>query len=205
MDIPTFHPDSISGSSRKRSLIRGMYNDSAYKHQIHESTSPLLYNVNPINRAPLAYNEGTPLHVGSSISSHISNKRRKIGKIDDDRVSSLETTIKQDHETITTMKKENNKLSISLESHKQQVKKLEEQLTQLQQLQQLQHEDNVQNVDVINDDKTCVICMDNKKDHVIVPCGHACLCGDCVEMFKDGQQKCPLCKADIMTVTKVYF
>ena len=28
---------------------------------------------------------------------------------------------------------------------------------------------------------TCVICLENEADHVVIPCGHQCLCGDCAK------------------------
>ena len=40
-----------------KSLTRGIYDDCAYKRRLHESTSPLLYNINPI-----AYESCTKCH-----------------------------------------------------------------------------------------------------------------------------------------------
>lgn len=33
---------------------------------------------------------------------------------------------------------------------------------------------------------TCVICLERNADHVFVPCGHLCLCGDCAKKLIDG-------------------
>ena len=55
----------------------------------------------------------------------------------------------------------------------------------------------------LDDDTTCVVCMDNKKDHIVVPCGHLCICGSC----KDGVQasaKCPMCRDKLTFIMQVY-
>ena len=46
----------------------------------------------------------------------------------------------------------------------------------------------------------CVICMDGKKEYLCIPCGHLCLCGTC----KDGIKQCPMCRADNVTVIKLF-
>lgn len=39
----------------------------------------------------------------------------------------------------------------------------------------------------------CVVCLEDPKTLVMVPCGHYCLCSSCkIKIFK-----CPLCRADI--------
>jgi hypothetical protein len=34
------------------------------------------------------------------------------------------------------------------------------------------------------DEMLCVLCLDAPKDHIIVPCGHQCVCGACAEKLK---------------------
>ena len=46
----------------------------------------------------------------------------------------------------------------------------------------------------------CVICMDKKATHAIVPCGHQCLCPDCA-VFVD---KCPMCRVAKQCVIKIF-
>ena len=46
----------------------------------------------------------------------------------------------------------------------------------------------------------CVICMDKKATHAIVPCGHQCLCPDCA-LFVD---KCPMCRVAKQCVIKIF-
>ncbi len=49
-------------------------------------------------------------------------------------------------------------------------------------------------------DNTCVICMDNEKNAVLLNCGHNCSCFDCTSSLSI----CPICRADIVKVIKIY-
>ena len=44
------------------------------------------------------------------------------------------------------------------------------------------------------DDPICIICMDNPKNVVIVPCGHYNLCQQCLEL---SGRNCPTCRGPI--------
>eukprot|EP01083_Nonionella_stella_P010494 29868_1 len=46
----------------------------------------------------------------------------------------------------------------------------------------------------------CVVCMDNEKQYVCVPCGHLCLCLDCSRIING---KCPMCRSECQ-VMKVF-
>ena len=46
----------------------------------------------------------------------------------------------------------------------------------------------------------CVICMDEKATHAIVPCGHQCLCLDCAGLV----DKCPMCRVAKQSVIKIF-
>ena len=50
----------------------------------------------------------------------------------------------------------------------------------------------------------CVICTDAVADHVLVPCGHKCVCPDCAELLNIQSQPCPICRAEIRSAIKVY-
>eukprot|EP01065_Artemidia_motanka_P043074 TRINITY_DN5908_c0_g1_i1.p1 TRINITY_DN5908_c0_g1~~TRINITY_DN5908_c0_g1_i1.p1 ORF type:complete len:434 (+),score=40.38 TRINITY_DN5908_c0_g1_i1:63-1304(+) len=58
------------------------------------------------------------------------------------------------------------------------------------------------------DSKTsCVICFENKKDQLLLPCKHICLCGTCVVdlLKRSGENaECPLCRKRIEDVMTVY-
>jgi len=47
----------------------------------------------------------------------------------------------------------------------------------------------------------CTVCMDEKKNTVILPCSHMCVCHSCATRQLD---KCPLCKAGIQSFMKVH-
>jgi hypothetical protein len=56
---------------------------------------------------------------------------------------------------------------------------------------------------------TCVICLENYSNYILVPCGHLCLCNECaVKLPKDessNKQKCPICKSVSDRIIKTYF
>lgn len=51
------------------------------------------------------------------------------------------------------------------------------------------------------DDKNCVICLDNPKDICILPCKHLCMCTECSEKIKD---LCPMCRGPIVEQLKIF-
>lgn len=46
----------------------------------------------------------------------------------------------------------------------------------------------------VNDDQRCVVCVQNPKEVIILPCGHVCLCEDCSLQITNN---CPVCRAKI--------
>jgi len=53
------------------------------------------------------------------------------------------------------------------------------------------------------DEGLCVICLDREKTHLIVPCGHKCLCAMCGDLVvREGT--CPICRGACQEVCKVY-
>ena len=61
-------------------------------------------------------------------------------------------------------------------------------------------------VSVTNEeDYLCVLCLDAPKDHIIVPCGHQCVCGVCAnKLAKTKTPQCPLCRGAIRETMKVF-
>jgi len=50
----------------------------------------------------------------------------------------------------------------------------------------------------------CVVCWENVRNSIFLPCGHICACWDCaVSVHKSGQ--CPICRVDIQSKWKVYY
>jgi hypothetical protein len=51
----------------------------------------------------------------------------------------------------------------------------------------------------------CVVCMDAPKDHLIVPCGHQCVCARCAEQLTNTRTPtCPVCREPIQQTVKVF-
>jgi hypothetical protein len=51
----------------------------------------------------------------------------------------------------------------------------------------------------------CVLCLDARMDHIIIPCGHQCVCGPCAEALKRAAHPaCPLCREPISVTAKVF-
>jgi hypothetical protein len=51
----------------------------------------------------------------------------------------------------------------------------------------------------------CVVCFEAPMDHIIIPCGHQCVCGACAEALKrEAHPACPLCREPISVTAKVF-
>ena len=51
-------------------------------------------------------------------------------------------------------------------------------------------------------DSSCVVCMEGPKDHVCLPCAHACLCATCAGNPRLGE--CPICRASIAQIIRIF-
>lgn len=67
-------------------------------------------------------------------------------------------------------------------------------------------EDDVEEDPDVNEENRCVICLCEKCSYVAVPCGHMILCESCAKAGVNNhlQGKCPKCRKDISTFTKVF-
>ena len=45
----------------------------------------------------------------------------------------------------------------------------------------------------------CVICMSERRDTMVLPCRHLCLCKDCSKALRTQTHKCPICRIDIVS------
>jgi hypothetical protein len=52
-----------------------------------------------------------------------------------------------------------------------------------------------------NNDNNCCICLENKKNILLMPCKHLCLCKDCVKHIDDC---CPVCRSHVTNSITVY-
>jgi hypothetical protein len=48
------------------------------------------------------------------------------------------------------------------------------------------------------DDHLCVVCLENTRDEVLVPCGHMVLCRYCCQDIMQDSKACPVCREDIV-------
>ncbi len=48
----------------------------------------------------------------------------------------------------------------------------------------------------------CIICLSEKSTHIVLPCGHKCLCLGC--SLGSGLKNCPLCRKDVDNIIKVF-
>ncbi|KAK3921935.1 Mitochondrial E3 ubiquitin protein ligase 1 [Frankliniella fusca] len=51
------------------------------------------------------------------------------------------------------------------------------------------------------DSQLCIVCRENPKEVVLLPCGHVCICEDCSEDISD---LCPVCRAEILSRNPAY-
>jgi hypothetical protein len=51
----------------------------------------------------------------------------------------------------------------------------------------------------------CVVCMDARKDHIVLPCLHLCACGACAQhLLKRWPPRCPVCRGAIERIGQVF-
>lgn len=60
---------------------------------------------------------------------------------------------------------------------------------------------NIDRIYVDKSKKTCLICHDNKKDMMCVPCGHVFMCAICANDYMHGG--CIICSSPISEMYKV--
>ena len=52
--------------------------------------------------------------------------------------------------------------------------------------------------------RECAVCLVRRKDAVLAPCGHLCACFRCASRLERNADKCPICRATIASVVKVW-
>lgn len=51
----------------------------------------------------------------------------------------------------------------------------------------------------------CVVCQENQKTHIVIPCGHFCLCQICSSVLDKNNSRCPLCQQTPTNYQRVYY
>merc|ERR1711997_1002205 len=65
-------------------------------------------------------------------------------------------------------------------------------------------EEDLNEDDDEDDSKLCIVCLDGDRDHVIIPCGHICVCTDCMWLYSRGGAECPICRAKVSMVVRTF-
>ena len=51
----------------------------------------------------------------------------------------------------------------------------------------------------------CVVCMDAAVSHVMIPCGHLCVCETCVAILRvNPSQTCPQCRTPVQSMLELF-
>ncbi|OII70790.1 RING domain-containing protein [Cryptosporidium ubiquitum] len=53
------------------------------------------------------------------------------------------------------------------------------------------------------DSESCVICLTNNRETILLPCRHACLCTVCSETLFKNTQDCPVCRNSVLGVVNI--
>jgi hypothetical protein len=57
----------------------------------------------------------------------------------------------------------------------------------------------------VEEEALCVVCMDERKQHAMVPCMHMCVCEACALRLLEAQTpQCPVCRTPIQRSTRVF-
>ena len=51
---------------------------------------------------------------------------------------------------------------------------------------------------------SCLVCLDNARDTLFYSCGHYCACSHCARELKMQKKGCPVCRAPINDVVRVF-
>lgn len=55
----------------------------------------------------------------------------------------------------------------------------------------------------VSDDDTCIVCVENKADCMILPCGHVGLCEKCLQNWLKEKNCCPICRTENVTYKRI--
>lgn len=61
-----------------------------------------------------------------------------------------------------------------------------------------------QSIDEVQDDGSdCVVCMNEPREVMVLPCRHMCLCQGCADMLRFQSNKCPICRSMVQSLLRV--
>ena len=58
----------------------------------------------------------------------------------------------------------------------------------------------------LEDHDQWVVCLNGKKTHAMIPCGHKCACAACGQLIMAAGKggSCPICRQDVLMVTGIF-
>ena len=56
----------------------------------------------------------------------------------------------------------------------------------------------------VTDSQLCIVCMDQKREIMMIPCYHLCMCVNCVTNVMAKRSTCPYCGTPVNDTRKVY-
>ncbi|KAK6589653.1 RING domain [Cryptosporidium xiaoi] len=54
-----------------------------------------------------------------------------------------------------------------------------------------------------HESESCVVCLTNYRETILLPCRHACLCSDCSKMLLKMAHDCPICRSQIHSIVNI--
>ena len=136
------------------------------------------------------------------LEDQLENSKRAVEELKNKRME-LEKELKDSKRTKNELLDTKTKLRTS----QAKIKELEEQLEKSEQAMNdlLENESSSQQLSEErgrdSGDSMCVICLDKPRGMILIPCGHVCVCSDCVNKLGD---KCPICRKNITKKHRAY-
>ena len=85
------------------------------------------------------------------------------------------------------------------------IEKLQLNINKTKVVKQEKHSTETTDITINNEDeKTCIICMDNNLTHAFIECGHKCVCKECGDNILSSSQKCPICRANVKSQIRIF-
>ena len=50
----------------------------------------------------------------------------------------------------------------------------------------------------------CVVCLEEEKEVLLLPCSHLCLCSACAQSIMASTKQCPVCRSAIATTHRTF-
>jgi hypothetical protein len=51
--------------------------------------------------------------------------------------------------------------------------------------------------------RECIICLSEKRDTIVLPCRHMCLCAECADLLSNRADRCPICREGCQALLQV--